>query len=559
MSEKNKILYPLLSIYFLFWFISCLTPLLLFFSQVSSLENVKDATLASAIWLFPILLFPDRARFIAGLIACILWIFVLPSFSYFLIYRQELSESLLFILFESNQAESLEYLKNYFSFYVFAQILLFAAVTVWIWSKIPKYFQLNKKNKYLSLILIGLMLFTYPVKKGFAKNSFEVFKHDISKHISSAPPWQLLFGYSHYLREVSAVNHFLGKLNKIPPLEDLNELEKPLPTTAVIVIGESSSRLHFSLYGYQRNTNPMLATIKDQLFIFNNVYSSRPYTIESLEQVLSFADQLHPDLYKSKPTLVSMMKQAGYKTFWISNQQSLTSRNTILTSFAKQADIQIWTNSSRSQNYSYNYDEKILQPFSDVLSDDSKKKLIIVHLLGTHMSYKYRYPSSYNFFTDNTKLSKELSDHQVEIIDEYDNAIRYNDMIIYQLIQRLNSKKQHSVLVYFSDHGEDVFDAGERNFQGRNEASPTLPIYAIPFIVWTSKNWFNQSLLRNPAILSRQFDNSQFIYAWSHLLGIDYKGFSEAQSIFSNKFLPDEIIVGNPYQPEKLKKLEYTQ
>ncbi len=44
--------------------------------------------------------------------------------------------------------------------------------------------------------------------------------------------------------------------------------------------------------------------------------------------MLTFADEEYPDLYLSRPSLVNMMKQAGYKTFCITNQQTMTKRNT---------------------------------------------------------------------------------------------------------------------------------------------------------------------------------------------------------------------------------------
>jgi hypothetical protein len=76
----------------------------------------------------------------------------------------------------------------------------------------------------------------------------------------------------------------------------------------------------------------------------------RPYTIEALQQVLTFADEENPDLYLKTPSLVSMMKQAGYKTFWITNQQTMTKRNTMLTTFSEQADEQVYLNNNRNQN-----------------------------------------------------------------------------------------------------------------------------------------------------------------------------------------------------------------
>jgi heptose-I-phosphate ethanolaminephosphotransferase len=97
-------------------------------------------------------------------------------------------------------------------------------------------------------------------------------------------------------------------------------------------------------------TTPELDKLKDQLAVFDNVITPRPYTIEALQQVLTFADEENPDLYLSTPSLVSMMKQAGYKTFWITNQQTMTKRNTMLTTFSEQADEQVYLNNNRNQN-----------------------------------------------------------------------------------------------------------------------------------------------------------------------------------------------------------------
>ncbi|WP_164171799.1 sulfatase-like hydrolase/transferase, partial [Stenotrophomonas maltophilia] len=83
-----------------------------------------------------------------------------------------------------------------------------------------------------------------------------------------------------------------------------------------------------------------------------------------------------------------------YKTFWITNQQTMTKRNTMLTTFAQQTDAQFYLNNQRSQNASQ-LDGAVLAPFAKVLDDPAPKKFIVVHLLGTHMNYKYRYPADY--------------------------------------------------------------------------------------------------------------------------------------------------------------------
>jgi heptose-I-phosphate ethanolaminephosphotransferase len=544
-------------IFLLFWYLTSTTQLLLTLSGATSFEGFKDTTLTTVLWLVPIFLFPQKTRNVTLIVGLLIWLSALPAFAYFLVYKQELSQSLIFIIFESNKAESTEYLKNYLSFSILIKVFIFSIIPFFIWKKVPSFLNISTRKSYLlALIILGL-IFSYPVVRSIQQNKLSSIYKSLNKHFISAPPWQLVLGYANYQRELSEVELFLHTFNQSKPLQDFKEEVKPLPTTAVIVIGESSSRLHFGLYGYHRDTNPKLSSIKNELKIFKRVYASRPNTIESLEQVLSFADQLHPDLYKTKPTLIAMMKQAGYKTIWISNQQTLTARNTILTTFAKQTDQQIWLNNARSQN-SYSFDEKVLEPFSHALQDKAEKKLIIVHLIGTHMSYKYRYPNTYDYFKKASDLPKELSEDKVEKINAYDNAVRYNDTIVYELIKRLKSVNQHSLLTYFSDHGEDVFDSEGHDFQGRNEASPTHPMYAIPFVVWTSNNWFRKKILDDVNVLNRQYDNADFIYTFSDLMGLNYRDYDPTESILSKSFSADTILVGNPHQPKTLRKLEFT-
>ncbi|PGP53975.1 hypothetical protein CN998_33350, partial [Bacillus cereus] len=98
-----------------------------------------------------------------------------------------------------------------------------------------------------------------------------------------------------------------------------------------------------------------------------------PYTIEALQQVLTFADEENPDLYLKTPSLVSVMKQAGYKTYWITNQQTMTKRNTMLTTFSEQADEQVYLNNNRNQN-ARQYDGDVLAPFSKALADGAPRK-----------------------------------------------------------------------------------------------------------------------------------------------------------------------------------------
>jgi heptose-I-phosphate ethanolaminephosphotransferase len=536
--------------FLLFWYLTSITQLLISLSGAASFEGFKDATITAFLWMIPVLLFPRNVKRITASLGILLWVFALPGFGYYLIYHQELTQSLMFIIFESNQSESTEYLQNYLSIGIVLSFIAFTLVPLYIWTTIKPYESTRKPANITSFILITLIFMT-PVKRAIQYGDINAANKNLNRHLSAAPPWQLGFGYGNYQRELKEVEAQLLNLNKIPALKNLTETKKELPTTVVLVIGESTTRVHMGLYGYGRDTTPKLSSMKNELMVFDNVFASRPNTIESLEQVLTFADQVHPERYKTSPSLIAMMKQAGYKTYWITNQQTLTKRNTMLTTFAKQADEQVFLNNARRQN-AYSFDEKVLAPYAEKLLKKDEKKLIIVHLLGTHMKYAYRYPDSYDYFKTAKGIPAVIAAdaEKVALVNAYDNAVRYNDYIVHTLIQQLKQVTKtdaQSLLVYFSDHGEDVYDSAPHSFKGRNEGAPTYPMYAVPLIVWHSANWQREQQLDDAAIHNRQYDNADFIYTWSDLMGLTYDGYRADKSLINDAFVDDTILVGDPY------------
>ena len=306
-----------------------------------------------------------------------------------------------------------------------------------------------------------------------------------------------------------------------------------------------------SLYGYGRETTPELDKLRDQLQVFNNVVTPRPYTIEALQQVLTFADQQHPEAWLTTPTLISVMKQAGYKTYWITNQQTMTKRNTMLTTFSEQADEQVYLNNNREQN-ARQYDGDVLAPFSKALAEDAPRKFIVVHLLGTHMSYQYRYPPEYERFTDRTGAPAHLSDAQLPTYNAYDNAVLYNDFVVSSLIKSFSATDPNGFLLYLSDHGESVFDAPKPEVLGRNEAAPTAPMYTIPFILWNSPKWQAAQPRDFSRDLGRPFISSSLVHTWADLAGLDFAERDPSRSLVNEAFTPRTLLIGNPAQPKNL-------
>lgn len=538
--------------YLFFWYFSGVYHLLLQLFDATVFVGFRQSVIVSLLWLVPLLLFPRRTRLIAAVLGGLLWLCSLASLGYFLVYRQEFSQSVIFILFESNLSEASEYAGQYFAGWMVPALLAYSAGAAWLWRRLrPLDFAPRQTAALVACILLGL--FGYPALKLVgddalnAQNLAEIYE----KRMEPATLWQLVFGYTQYRKRLGEMQALLDNNQRIAPLADLQDAHAGLPSTLVLVIGESTNRQHMGLYGYRRDTTPQLQAIED-LEVFHNVIAARPYTIETLQQTLTFADPQHPERDLSAPSLMNLMKQAGYKTFWITNQQTLTKRNTMLTHFSQQTDEQIYLNHSRAQN-AREYDSNVLEPFGQLLADPAERKFIVVHLLGTHMKYAYRFPPQAAVYRDRSGLADWADDDQVEVINDYDNAVRFNDGVVAGLIGRLRGAGDDGLLVYLSDHGEDVFDSEGHRMLGRNEASPTLPMYAVPFLVWRSEGWRARDPRDFAAYLQRPYALYDFIHTWSDLAGLRYQGYDASRSLVSAELIERPLWVGNPAQAKSLR------
>lgn len=540
-----------------FWYFSGITQLLIQLTGTSGFTGFRQAFVMSAIWLAPMLLFPQRTRLLAALIGVVLWACSMASLGYFFIYQQEFSQSVIFIMFESNVSEAGEYMTQYFAWWMVPAFLAHTLFAYFLWTRLrPVY--LPRGRAFVAAMAILVAVIGYPlVKQTMRTGSFAQGFEKFETRIEPAVPWQMAVAYHRYLETLADMQGMLDSASKIAPLKNLTDASANQPATLVLVIGESTNRQRMSLYGYPRKTTPELDKLKDQLSVFDNVITPRPYTIEALQQVLTFADEENPDLYLSTPSLVSMMKQAGYKTFWITNQQTMTKRNTMLTTFSEQADEQVYLNNNRNQNAAQ-YDGDVIEPFNKALTDPAQRKLIVVHLLGTHMSYQYRYPPSFDKFQDRSGVPAGVRDDQVPTYNSYDNAVLYNDFVVSSLIKDYAKSDPNGFLLYLSDHGEDVFDSVGHKTLGRNENKPTAPMYTIPFMAWASPKWKENHDWNFAADLGRPYSSSHLIHTWADMAGLSFDELDRSKSLVSDRFIARPLMIGNPYEREQRALIDFS-
>ena len=255
-----------------------------------------------------------------------------------------------------------------------------------------------------------------------------------------------------------------------------------LPEVYVMVIGETARACEFQIYGYNRPTTPLLAKEKD-LVAFSNVMSQSNTTHKSVPMLMSAASAVDYDrIYKEKG-IIEAFREAGFHTTFISNQQP---NHSFIDFFGEEANEWkfIKENSADGKNTP---DTEMLKMLNGVLSKKRTKEFIVLHCYGSHFNYRDRYPRSGAFFTPDDATEAKPSNRQ-QLINAYDNTIRYTDAFLHGVIKALRQRGAVSAMLYTSDHGENIFDDERKLFL---HASPTPSYYElhVPMLVWLSDKY----------------------------------------------------------------------
>jgi glucan phosphoethanolaminetransferase (alkaline phosphatase superfamily) len=258
------------------------------------------------------------------------------------------------------------------------------------------------------------------------------------------------------------------------------------PRIVVMVLGESSRADRWSLNGYARRTNPLLEQERN-LVSFSDLVTPVSATRLSVPVIMSrkpATQSLRAGF--SEKSFLSAYKEAGYKTFWLSNQMSFGEFDTPVSVFAKEADVTRFFNLGGFRNDS-SHDEVLLSPLEQAMRDPADRKLIVLHTLGSHWNYSQRYPRQFDRFQPSLfgidKPAYTDLKLKAEISNSYDNAILYTDWLLSQVIARLKAAQAVTAMMYAADHGQTLYDGSCRlAFHGHN----TQFEFHVPGLVWYS-------------------------------------------------------------------------
>ena len=253
----------------------------------------------------------------------------------------------------------------------------------------------------------------------------------------------------------------------------------------VMVIGETARSNNFSLYGYHRDTNPMLTTLvsDSSLIVFRDVRTESNTTHKSVPMLLTSASASdYPALYREKG-IIAAFKEAGFHTSFISNQLP---NHSFIDFLGMEADSCLFIKEAERAKDNVS-DMELLPIVKGILEKGRKKEFIVLHTYGSHFKYNERYPRNMAHFLPDYK-SQAKYENRLQLVNAYDNTIRFTDKFLYELSSILSSSACQSAWLYTSDHGENIYDDNRNKFL---HASPYPSEYElrVPLLAWTSASY----------------------------------------------------------------------
>lgn len=309
----------------------------------------------------------------------------------------------------------------------------------------------------------------------------------------------------------------------------------------LMVIGETSRAGNWELQGYNRPTNPRLSKRTDIVY-FDRAITQSNTTHKCVPMMLSvLTPETFGDSINSVKSIVSAFKESGYKTAFFTTQPPNHSYNE---NFALEADTVKFMPPSE-----YN-DMVLADMFKGLLADTTDMKLfVILHTYGSHFCYLDRYPESFSYFRPDD-ATNATSANKSQLVNAYDNTIRYTDSFIADLIEALEREDAVSTMIYVSDHGEDIFDDERERFL---HASPTPTYFQlhVPMIVWMSEKYRNDYPDKVVATGANKHSvvapPENVFHTLLDLSGLQTPYFDPTKSVSSYSFTAPELLFLNDY------------
>jgi lipid A ethanolaminephosphotransferase len=288
----------------------------------------------------------------------------------------------------------------------------------------------------------------------------------------------------------------------------------------VLVIGESARKANFQLYGYQRDTNPLLSK-QEELKVFQTT-SCATFTTAGTKAILEPKNT--DELYELLPNYAF---RTGVDVSWRTSNWGEPPIH--IDEYLDNEELATQYPDEKSA-----YDGILFRGLRERIESSKKNKvLIILHTSTSHgPNYSEKYPKAFEVYKPVAKNVEEGEKNVGMLVNAYDNTIRYTDYLLDGLINTLREMDDwHSAMIFISDHGESL---GENKMFMHGLPMKLAPKvqYEIPFLVWTSKNFRNYKAESDlPAVLDQHY----IFHSVLNLLSIQSPAYNKENDIYINE------------------------
>jgi lipid A ethanolaminephosphotransferase len=353
---------------------------------------------------------------------------------------------------------------------------------------------------------------------------FELLPRQLARNLLTASAALLLFlallwaifpAFSSTMRNHTQLRSMMNPLNVVYALLDLS-FSKQLPTQrafvplkvngvlhhhaagdkppmVILVLGETARAANFSLGAYRRDTNPELklqqASRGDAWFHFESIQSCGTSTAASLPCMFSHLGRKAYGLRSSdESNALDVLQSAGLAVLWLDNQSG-----------CKGVCDRIPTvNTSEVEDHALCAEGECLDgilpqllPFELAklpLAQRQQGVVAVLHMMGSHgPAYYKRSPTDHKKFLPECEHNVLQECNQQELLNAYDNSLRYTDHVLAQTLNWLKTQEKtyRTALIYLSDHGESL---GEHHLylHGLPYAIAPEEQTQVPLITWLS-------------------------------------------------------------------------
>lgn len=341
--------------------------------------------------------------------------------------------------------------------------------------------ELTSKLRAIFLFILAIIMLVFPFTADYT--SF-IREHKIVRFYANPT-------YSAYSAIKYATQQSTISTNRLPLILVAGDAVAMDPSTSkkelvIMVVGETARADRFSLNGYKRDTNPLLA--QQDVISFSDVASCGTSTGVSVPCMFSSLGRLKYDKEKAleQENALDVLKKHGIEVLWRDNNSDSKG----VASRIKYQDFKTPTLNPICKGECR--DVGMLDGLDAYIkAHQNKDMLIVLHQMGNHgPEYYRRYPKEFERFKPACQTGELRDCSQQEIDNAYDNAILYTDYFLSEVIKFLKKydADYETAMLYVADHGESLGEHGVYLHAAPYMVAPKEQTH-VPVILWTGENF----------------------------------------------------------------------